>query len=103
MPFLRMPADGTHAEEEVGLMPPTFNPSLAGPNPLTASQRAAADTPPRAVLSRAASLFLVAVAYYGGGQIDQLLGWTSSPAILWPPNAVLLATLLLAPQRTWWM
>jgi signal transduction histidine kinase len=52
---------------------------------------------------RAASALLVALAYYAGGQIDRLLGWTSSPAVLWPPNAVLLAALLLSPRRTWWV
>jgi two-component system sensor histidine kinase UhpB len=32
-----------------------------------------------------------------------MVGWKASPAVLWPPNAVLLAALLLSPPRTWWI
>jgi signal transduction histidine kinase len=46
---------------------------------------------------------LVAVAYLLGGQIDSILESTSSPAIIWPPNAVLLTALLLSPRHTWWI
>jgi len=46
---------------------------------------------------------LTSIIYYCGGQIDPLLGWTSSPAVLWPPNGVMLSVLLLAPTRFWWL
>jgi len=47
---------------------------------------------------------LIAAVYYAGG----VIGFTmkSSPAqivILWPPNAILLGTLLLVPARSWWL
>jgi PAS domain S-box-containing protein len=45
----------------------------------------------------------VASAYYLAGQSDRVMGWTTSPSALWPPNAVLLAVLLLAPPRLWWL
>jgi two-component system sensor histidine kinase UhpB len=46
---------------------------------------------------------LTALLYYAGGQIDQLMGTSTSPAALWPPNAVLLTALLFAPTRVWWI
>src|SRR5437773_1371995 len=47
---------------------------------------------------------LTALAYYAGGQTDVVPGpTTTSPAVLWPPNAVLLTALLLAPTRVWWV
>jgi DNA-binding NtrC family response regulator len=59
------------------------------PRPLNAT------TPLRALL--------VSLAYFAGGHIDRLLGWQSSPAVLWPPNGVLLSVLLFSPTRTWWI
>jgi two-component system, LuxR family, sensor kinase FixL len=46
---------------------------------------------------------LVAVSYYVGSQI----GFWFTPAVtpistFWPPNAILLASLLLTPSRIWW-
>jgi PAS domain S-box-containing protein len=46
----------------------------------------------------------VATTYYAGAKIG--LALTPSPfplSILWPPNALLFAALLLAPMRWWWM
>jgi signal transduction histidine kinase len=57
----------------------------------------------RIIMSHWFGAVLVALAYRTGGEIDALLGWTHSPAILWPPNAVLLAALLLVPTRVWWI
>lgn len=45
----------------------------------------------------------VAICYYCGGQIDTILHWSKSPAMLWPPNAVLLSALMLVRQRRWWI
>ena len=46
----------------------------------------------------------VAVAYWAGARLGFALTSTSTPvATLWPPNAVLLAALLLAPKRVWWI
>lgn len=47
---------------------------------------------------------LVAISYYAGSQIGFLLTPAHSPiAILWPPNAILLAAFLLTPLRIWWV
>lgn len=56
-----------------------------------------------AFASRPAFLALVtAVSYYVGSQIGFSLTPTESPiAALWPPNAILLAILLLTPPRLW--
>src|SRR5712671_3913305 len=48
--------------------------------------------------------FSVATAYYMG----TIVGFVLTPpgetiSTLWPPNALLLAFLLLAPRRTWWV
>src|SRR5688500_18412060 len=45
---------------------------------------------------------LLAVAYFVGARAGLALTSPHAPvALLWPPNAVLLAALLLSPQRTW--
>src|SRR5689334_15203400 len=54
--------------------------------------------PTRAVLVAVA----VAVAYYVGARVGFALTAAPNPvSTLWPPNAILLAALLLAPVR-WW-
>src|SRR3954449_12593975 len=46
--------------------------------------------------------FLVAGAYYAGAELGFRLTPHGNPiALLWPPNAILLAALLLAPARRW--
>ena len=46
---------------------------------------------------------LVFVGYYLGGKIGFALTFQPYPvSVLWPPNAILLATLLLTPPRIWW-
>jgi signal transduction histidine kinase len=47
---------------------------------------------------------LVALGYYAGSQIGFLLTPRGTPiAAFWPPNAILLAALLLTPKRIWWV
>src|SRR5213083_877200 len=46
----------------------------------------------------------VAAAYYAGAHVGFLLRFPGSPlSIIWPPNAILLAALLLVPTRQWWV
>ncbi len=46
---------------------------------------------------------LVAIGYYAGTQIGFLFTPTQTPtSTFWPPNAILLAALLLTPVRIWW-
>jgi signal transduction histidine kinase/integral membrane sensor domain MASE1 len=47
---------------------------------------------------------LVALAYYAGCRLGFVLKFApTTPSVLWPPNALLTATLLLAPPRHWWV
>ena len=54
---------------------------------------------------RAAGIpLVVAVAYYVGAKIGFALTFQPHPiSVLWPPNSILLAALLLTPVRIWWM
>jgi len=46
----------------------------------------------------------VALAYYLGAKIGFALTFQPHPvSVLWPPNSILLAALLLTPIRTWWV
>jgi integral membrane sensor domain MASE1 len=46
---------------------------------------------------------LVFVGYYVGAKIGFALTFKPVPvSVLWPPNSILLAALLLRPRRTWW-
>src|SRR2546429_9261052 len=52
---------------------------------------------------RAATLLAVAVAYYVGAQLGFILRFPpTTPSVLWPPNSILTAALLLTPVRRWW-
>src|SRR2546430_13987934 len=52
--------------------------------------------------SPAATLLAVAVAYYVGAQLGFILRFPpTTPSVLWPPNSILTATLLLTPVRRW--
>ena len=56
----------------------------------------------RAALPLTALAVAVAVAYYVGARIGLVLTMPPmSPSVLWPPNAILTAALLLAPRRRW--
>ena len=47
---------------------------------------------------------LVFAGYYLGAKIGFALTFRPHPvSVLWPPNAVLLAALLLTPVRIWWI
>lgn len=47
---------------------------------------------------------VVAVAYYIGVRVGLALTMKTQPvSTLWPPNAILLAALLLTPTRAWWL
>src|SRR5437762_7456549 len=46
----------------------------------------------------------VALAYYLGAKIGFALTFRPHPvSVLWPPNSILLAALLLTPVRVWWV
>jgi two-component system sensor kinase FixL len=46
----------------------------------------------------------VALAYYLGAKVGFALTFKPHPvSVLWPPNAILLAALLLTPTRVWWI
>jgi len=52
----------------------------------------------------AATLLAVAVAYYVGAQLGFILRFPpTTPSVLWPPNSILTAALLLTPVRRWWL
>jgi signal transduction histidine kinase len=51
-----------------------------------------------------ASVVLVCAGYYAGGLLGLALRFPPlGISIIWPPNAILLAALLLVPARTWWV
>jgi integral membrane sensor domain MASE1 len=52
----------------------------------------------------ALTVLLVCAGYYIGALAGKSLRFPSSNlALVWPPTAILLAALLLAPRRTWWI
>jgi signal transduction histidine kinase/integral membrane sensor domain MASE1 len=56
------------------------------------------------LLGTAASALLVCVGYYVGANIGFILRFPpATPSVMWPPNAILTATLLLTPPRRWWI
>jgi PAS domain S-box-containing protein len=60
----------------------------------------AARGPRRAV----AAALLLSAAYYGGAKVGLALTFGPNPvSTLWPPNAILLAGLLLTPPGAWWI
>ena len=51
-----------------------------------------------------ATALAVAAAYYGGAKLGLALTFSPLPiSVLWPPNSILLAALLIAPLRLWWL
>ena len=47
---------------------------------------------------------LTAIAYWLGARVGLALTFGATPvSTLWPPNAILLSALLLAPTRVWWI
>jgi signal transduction histidine kinase/integral membrane sensor domain MASE1 len=46
----------------------------------------------------------VGAAYYIAAEVGQALAFPAAPvSVLWAPNAILMAALLLAPREQWWM
>ena len=53
--------------------------------------------------STVSAALLVGISYYVGTRVG--FAWTPSGqpnSTFWPPNAILLAALLLTPRRAWW-
>jgi signal transduction histidine kinase len=51
-----------------------------------------------------ATALAVAAAYYGGAKVGLALTFSPHPiSVLWPPNSILLAALLLTSARQWWL
>ena len=49
-----------------------------------------------------ATALLVCAAYYVGANVGFILRFPpATPSVLWPPNSILTATLLLSPPRRW--
>ena len=70
--------------------------------PAAVSRMAWADMRPP--WSLAATATLVGLGYYLGVQVGLALTFPpSTTSVLWPPNAVLTAALLLVPPRHWWV
>src|SRR5690349_10354803 len=47
---------------------------------------------------------LVCIAYYAGAKLGLALTFSPYPiSVLWPPNAILLAALLLTPPQRWYL
>src|SRR4051812_1727331 len=68
------------------------------------SARPARAQPLAGWLKDAAYAVLVAVGYFAGTRIGFALTPGDMPiSMFWPPNAILLAALVLAPVRLWWM
>jgi two-component system sensor kinase FixL len=66
------------------------------------TRRAEGEAPP--ALAVAGAALAVCVAYFVGANIGFILRLPpATPSILWPPNSILTATLLLTPPRRWWI
>src|SRR5436190_23573221 len=54
-------------------------------------------------LQTALAAFFVFAGYYLGARLGFALTFRPHPvSVMWPPNSILLAILLLTPVRTWW-
>lgn len=52
----------------------------------------------------AGTALIVCAAYYAGANLGFILRLPPTvPSVLWPPNSILTATLLLTPPRRWWL
>src|SRR5262245_36336784 len=57
-----------------------------------------------AKMRTALHMALLCTAYYLGAQIGFALNFPGTPlSLFWPPNAILMAALILAPKRQWWL
>jgi PAS domain S-box-containing protein len=58
----------------------------------------------RAVALTATAMVATAIGYYLGARLGFAIRYPSSVhSILWPPNAIVLAALILMPARQWWL
>jgi len=58
----------------------------------------------RAIGRVAATAVLVGVAYYVGAKVGLVLRFPpATSSVVWPPNSILTATLLLSQRRRWWI
>src|SRR5438132_8707143 len=74
---------------------------LAGLGPRSRTERSDAQFFNRRVAGIALCVF---VGYYLGAKVGFALTFRPHPvSVLWPPNAILLASLLLTPVRVWWV
>ncbi|HET9001911.1 MAG TPA: ATP-binding protein [bacterium] len=63
-----------------------------------------ADARGRELVRTAGTVLIVSAAYYLGARLGLVLKFAAiTPSVLWPPNAILTAVLLLAPPRRWWI
>ena len=54
--------------------------------------------------SLAITALIVAAGYYLGAQVGLWLTFhPATTSVLWPPNAILTAALLMTPPRVWWV
>ena len=78
----------------------TFFSFLADPG---VKSHAARPDPSPSILGTVCIALLVAISYYVGAKIGFLFKPAETPiSTFWPPNAILLAALLLTPRRVWW-
>ena len=91
-----------HERQRIGEMKTLATPlGLAGPGSRSTTERSGAQFFDRRVAGVALS---VALAYYLGAKIGFALTFQPHPvSVLWPPNSILLAALLLTPVRVWWV
>jgi two-component system sensor kinase FixL len=97
--------DGALSEERRGSVMRIAEETLPSSSERTAPESAASGSRfhvfgPQAL----AAASLLAIGYYAGVQVGLALTFAPNPvSTLWPPNAILLAGLLLTPPRTWWL
>src|SRR5213076_1686535 len=89
-----------HEKQRIGEMKTLATPlGLAGPGSRSTTERSDAQFFDRRVAGVALS---VALAYYLGAKIGFALTFQPHPvSVLWPPNSILVAALLLTPPRVW--
>jgi signal transduction histidine kinase len=70
---------------------------------LLSGSKARASAAEKQILQIMRSAVVVGVGYYLGTRVGFALTPSGQPySVFWPPNAILLAALLLTPRRTWW-
>jgi signal transduction histidine kinase len=81
----------------------TSSSRIDGVESVRSLERRDTSIPADGILRSGSVAFLVGICYYLGTRIGLALTPHGQPnSTFWPPNAILLAVLLLAPRRTWW-